>query len=36
LSFIELIGMTVKKPVLLTPENGIQHPILIFEPKSNA
>jgi hypothetical protein len=36
LSFIELIGMTVKKPVLLTPENGIQYPILIFDAKTNA
>lgn len=31
LSFMELVGTAVEKPVLLTPENLIQHPILTFD-----
>ena len=35
LSFMELLGTTVKKPVVLTPENESQFALLTFDPETD-
>jgi hypothetical protein len=34
LGFVRLLGDTVHRLVMLTPENGREHPIITYEPKS--